>query len=91
MSCNQLLTKYYTFQFINLAGAVVGLEQTSMSVSEDVGVVELCAVVLFPRISCPISFPFEVRLSTAAGTAGKKSSFLRLFIETALLIITLFL
>ncbi|CAI8051646.1 hypothetical protein GBAR_LOCUS28279 [Geodia barretti] len=46
--------------------AVVGLEQTSMSVSEDVGVVELCAVVLFPRISCPISFPFEVRLSTTA-------------------------
>ena len=51
-------------------GAVVGLEQTFFSVSEDVGYVELCAVVTFPDIVCPIEFPFDVGLSTADGTAG---------------------
>jgi hypothetical protein len=39
-------------------------------VSEDVGYVELCAIVSFPLITCPIEFPFEVGLLTADGTAG---------------------
>ena len=51
-------------------GAVVGLEQTFFSVSEDVGYVKLCAVVTFPDIVCPIEFPFDVGFSTADGTAG---------------------
>ena len=55
----------------NSAGAVVGLEQTFFRVSEDVGVVELCANVSFPDITCPIEFPFEVVLATADGTAGE--------------------
>ena len=50
--------------------ARVGLERTLYNVSEGVGVVELCAVVYEPNITCPIQFPFEVRLSTADGTAG---------------------
>ena len=57
--------------FSHSAGAVVGLEQTSFTVVEDVGVVELCVSVSFPAINCPIQFPFEIRLSTAKGTAGK--------------------
>ena len=50
--------------------ARVGLERTFYSVSEGVGVVELCAVVYEPDITCPIEFPFNVSLSTADGTAG---------------------
>ena len=49
---------------------MVGLEQTFFSVSEDVAYVELCAIVLFPDITCPIEFPFEVGVLTADVTAG---------------------
>ena len=52
--------------------AVVGLERTFYQVLEDVGVVEVCAVVYSPNISCPISFPFIVGLDTRDRTAGKK-------------------
>ena len=54
------------------AVAVVGLEQTFFSVSENVGVVELCARVFEPDIDCPIEFPFNVSLSTSDDTAGKR-------------------
>ena len=50
--------------------ALVGLEQTYFNVIESVGEVELCAKVLFPPINCPVQFPFDIRLSTADGTAG---------------------
>ena len=50
-------------------GAVVGLEQTFFRVSEGIGVVEICAIVSFPDVDCPIKFPFEVNLSTRDGTA----------------------
>ena len=53
------------------AGAVVGLEQTFLAVTEDDGVIELCAIVSFPAVSCPIQLPVEVRLTTTDGTAGK--------------------
>ena len=52
------------------AGATLGLEQTSFRVLQGVGFIELCASVLFPEITCPIEFPFNVSLSTADGTAG---------------------
>ena len=55
------------------AVARVGLERTFFSVSEDVGVVELCARVFEPDIECPIAFPFDVRLSTRDNTAGKRN------------------
>ena len=52
--------------------AVVGLERTIITVQEDVGVVELCAIVYEPSgIDCPIAFPFDVHLSTWDGTAGE--------------------
>ena len=53
------------------AEAVVGLEVTFYQVSEDVGVVEVCSLVYSPTIDCPIEFPFDVRLSTRDGSAGK--------------------
>ena len=67
--------------------ATVGLEPTSLTVVEDVGVVELCAVVFQPDIECPIKFPFNVSLYTANGSAGNgvpvigilSSSFLDLY------------
>ena len=55
---------------IHFPVAVVGVEHTSMSVLETDGVVELCVIVSSPDINCPISFPFEVRLSTSNATAG---------------------
>ena len=58
--------------FFPVSVAVVGLERTFYSVSEDVGVVEVCAIVHVPDDSfdCPIMFPFEVNLSTDDDTAG---------------------
>ena len=50
--------------------AVVGLERTLYHVMEDVGVVEVCAIVYSPTIDCPINFPFDVNLSTNDNTAG---------------------
>ena len=38
---------------------------------EDVGVIELCAIVFEPDIECPVKFSFGVHLYTAAGTAGR--------------------
>ena len=49
---------------------VVGLEQTFYRVSEDVGQVELCVNVSSPIIECPITFPFQVSLTTRSRTAG---------------------
>ena len=48
----------------------MGLERTMYSVSEDVVVVEVCAIVYSPAIDCPIAFPFDVSLSTSDRTAG---------------------
>ena len=51
--------------------AVVGLETTLYMVSETAGAVEVCAVVREPSLEdCPISFPFEVMLSTNDDTAS---------------------
>ena len=49
----------------------MGLERTFYSVSEDVGVVEVCGIVYSPTIDCPIEFPFNVSLLTTDGSAGK--------------------
>ena len=52
--------------------AVVGLDSTFYQVSEDVGVVEVCAIVRSPGIECPIQFPFEVTLTITNGSVGKQ-------------------
>ena len=51
--------------------AVVGLERINLTVSEDMGVVELCVRVFEPDIECPIEFLFDIVLSTADRTAGR--------------------
>ena len=48
----------------------MGLERTFYNVSEDVGVLEVCAIVYSPTITCPIALPFDVSLSTSDSTAG---------------------
>ena len=50
---------------------MIGLEQTFFTVSEDIGVAEICAVVFLPDITCPVEFPFEILLQTASRTAGR--------------------
>ena len=52
------------------SGAVVGLDKTEYQVSEDVGVVEVCAIVHTPNITCPIEFTFHINLSTSDESAG---------------------
>ena len=44
--------------------AVVGLERTFYSTSENERSVDVCVVVYIPDIGCPICFPFTVLLST---------------------------
>ena len=65
------------------AVAVVGLERTFYQVSEDVGVMEVCAIVYSPNdnVPCKISFAFDVsfstsnnRFSTSDGSAGDGSA-----------------
>ena len=70
MQFDACLYIHYTF---SNAGAVVGLERTIYQVSEDDGVVEVCAVVYSPVIECPIQFSFNLELTTIDGSAGKKS------------------
>ena len=50
--------------------AEVGLERTFYQVSEDDGVLEVCAVVYRQNFTCPIEFAFIVKLSTSDGIAG---------------------
>ena len=52
--------------------AVVGLERTFYQVSENVGVVEVCAIVYSPEGDCPIEFLFDVNLIITNGRAGKE-------------------
>ena len=68
--------------------AVVGLERTIYRVSEDVGVVELCAIVFSPSSPCPISFPFSVILSTDNDSAGTSTVDLTLHHTPAIIYVT---
>ena len=49
---------------------MVDLEKTFYEVSEDDGAVEVCAIVYSPNITCPISFSFNVRISTSDNISG---------------------
>ena len=63
-----------------MISAVVGLERTCYEVSEDVGAVNVCAVVYSPDVPCPIDFAFDVSFSvcesscsySADGSAGNE-------------------
>ena len=64
--------------------AVVGLETILYQVSEDEGVVEVCAIVYSPNgnLACPISFPFDVSLSTGDDSAGIPTALLYVYMMT---------
>ena len=49
---------------------MVGLENTTYQVTEDVGVVEICAVVFSDHDICSLPVPLQVSLSTTDKTAG---------------------
>ena len=70
--CSQSVLLLSTLLAVFPPVAVVGLEKTFYQVSEDVGVVEVCAIVYSPTIVCPIEFPFNVALNTTDGSAGKR-------------------
>ena len=55
------------------AGPEVGLELTSLTVSESAGSVQLCVAVLSPIIECPIQFPFPIILTASSRSTGKKN------------------
>ena len=50
----------------------VGLEETFYQVSEDVGAVNVCAVIKFysSKVNCPVPFSFDINFSTSDGSAG---------------------
>ena len=52
----------------------VGLERSFYQVSEDVGAVNVCAVIKFynSNVNCPVPFFFDIKLSTGDGSAGNK-------------------
>ena len=52
------------------AAAAVVLERTFYQVSEDVNVVEVCAIMKSPVIGCPIVFPIDIILRTVDNSAG---------------------
>ena len=68
----ELLFKCHLVGIDSILEAIVGLEKTFYQVTEDVGVVEVCAIVYSPNanLTCPISFPFDVSLSTGDDSAG---------------------
>ena len=51
---NRQLSIHKLNQAILSSVAVVGLDRTTYNVSENVGVVEVCAIVYSPDIDCPI-------------------------------------
>ena len=53
---------------------MVGLETTCYEVSEDVGAVNVCAVVYSPNVSCPIDFTFSIRLSVCEDSCSVNGS-----------------
>ena len=62
ISCNGDL-----YPYLCVSGVLVGLDQTYYRVSEDVGVVKLCANVSFWQ---SMSLRFNVTISTSSGSAG---------------------
>ena len=69
--CLNVASCFYIIYPCSPANSTVGLEKTVYTVLEDEGMVEVCAVVFFPSGSCPIQFPFDIRLVTSDGTAGR--------------------
>ena len=69
-SCHSFLNDISSTYHLRNAETMVGLEKTFYNVTEDVGVVEVCAIVYSPTIDCPINFTFDISLSARDGSAG---------------------
>ena len=52
---------------ISFTDAVLGLEETSRITVYEGGTVEVCAVITFPPISCPVTFVFAVIIAIDDG------------------------
>ena len=68
-------TSQYIFIYrvpFNYAGAEVGLELTSFTLSEGAGSVELCVAVFSPTIQCPIQFPLPTILTVPNRSTGRE-------------------
>ena len=64
------MTRAYSLLIFLPLDIVVGLERTYYVVPEDVGVVEVCASTFSAmNVECPVSFTFNVLLSTVSDTA----------------------
>ena len=57
---------------LNPTDVTVGWEQTSYTVSEDVGTFQAYYSVTFPAMTTWIANPFFTRVATVSGTAGEK-------------------
>ena len=57
-------------QIFSSVDARVGLDKTSYTVDKKKGVVEICAHVFEPDISCPIDFAFFLTFDTINVSAG---------------------
>ena len=55
---------------VRINGVLVGFEQPSYSVREDVGLFRVCVVVIRPSQSDPLNQTFSLSVSTSMGTAG---------------------
>ena len=50
--------------------AIIALELEECDVSEEVGEVIVCVVIVEPQIPCPVPFPFDLFIITTPITAG---------------------
>ena len=55
---------------VRIDGVLVGFEQPSYSVREDIGQFRVCVVVVRPPQSEPLNQTFSLSVSTSTGTAG---------------------
>ena len=64
------ITNIICGQIFSSVDARVGLEKTSYTVDKNRRVVEICARVFEPNITCPIDFAFNLTFDTIDGSAG---------------------
>ena len=48
----------------------MGFTSDSVFIVEERGKVQVCVKIFSPDIESPVSYPFEISVSTTAGTAG---------------------
>ena len=64
-----VMHQHSSTQFVSIAEASVGLENTTYTVMENELKLNVCVVVNAPLIGCPIFFPFELLFVATQDTA----------------------